>query len=142
MFKIGKAKETNSISLEIFFTNGFSSYYDEVGKKTTEEYKEINFNVTGNLDTDSYNLTFMFNGPVEKLLELEKHTNYDIQDFLVLGESFLGINEDVYWGINIKGNILRFSNNKFVIDITFNNEDNEYFGHIEFDFILDEYLNK
>lgn len=142
MFKIGKVQETNNISLEIFLTNGFSSHYDEAGKNTIKEYKEINFNITGNLDTDSYNLAFMFNGPVEELLKLEKHTNYDIQKFLVLSESFFGINEDVYYEANIKGNILRFNNNKFVIDIIFNNEDNEYFGHIEFDFILDEYLNK
>ena len=71
----------------------------------------------------------------------KKHKNYDIRKYLHEGETFLGAN-GVFYEANIQGNILRFNNNKYIIEITFNTEDNDYCGYLEFDFLLDDYLNE
>lgn len=143
MFKIGKPKELTE-EIEIFLTNCSTYRFNQELKRSEveKEYKEINFGINGSIGEENYSLTFMFDGPVENLLELEKHNNYDITKFLLKEESFLGINNKEYYNVFIKGNILRFSNNKYIIEITFNTEDNEYFGYLEFDFTLDEYLEK
>lgn len=142
MFKIGKPIELNE-QIEIFLSDGATYRFDNKLKKgvVEKEYKEINFVISGVLEEQSYSLSFMFNGPVEDLEKLEKHKNYDIRKYLHEGETFLGAN-GVFYEANIQGNILRFNNNKYIIEITFNTEDNDYCGYLEFDFLLDDYLNE
>ena len=142
MFKVGKPIELSK-EIEIFLSNCTSYKFNTelMKSKVEKEYKTLNFVITGSLEENEYSLAFMFNGPVEDLLKLDKHKNYDIKDYLHKGESFLGTN-GVFYEVSIQGNILRFNNNKYIIEITFNTEDNEYCGYLEFDFILDDYLDK
>ena len=134
MFKVAKLKKVENENVKIgILTQEKASFKD--GKKiSTEEYKTLSFNITG----DDYSFSFELNCKLEKLLELPNGETIDFKDYIFEGETFFnGENPEMQITIN------RYLKNKYIIAISFYTygvDDDQYAGIIEFSFNLDDYL--
>ena len=84
MFKIAKLEKVNNEELKIsLVTQEHHSY--ENGKKSSECFKTLSFDISG----DDYSFSFDLNCKLEKLLEIPMNETIDFKDYIFRGETWL-----------------------------------------------------
>ena len=140
MFKIGKLEDTNNEKVDISLFNQEKTYFKEGKKDRTEIFKSLSFKITA----DNYSIGFDLNCKLEDLYEIPMHETIDFKKYILSGETFFQIEKTngIEPEINIK--VTRYTESDFIVYLTFSTDRRDYYysGIIEFEFDLNDYINK
>lgn len=142
MFKIAKLEPVNNEIISIKTATVEQRKYENGKKVSNESFNVLSFDISG----DEYSFSFDLNCKPEKLLEIPMNETIDFKQYIYAGETWLNVKE--LNGINPQMDIkiTRYLRNKFIVYLTFFTEydycDNDYSGIIEFEFNLDNYIDK
>ena len=142
MFKIAKLKKVNNEKVGINVITLEKNQYKN-GKKESFEFNTLTFDIS----QDDYQFSFNLNCNLEKLLEIPMNETIDFNDYIFNSGTLFnvrGLKGFLEPEMNLK--ITRYLKNNFIISLTFctdyySNDENNYFGIIEFTFNLDDYFS-
>lgn len=139
MFKIAKLEKINNEKLTISFVSQQKCSYDNGKKVKDETFKTLSFNISA----ADYSFGFDLNCKLEKLLEMPME-EMDFKDYILEGETWLNVDSLTIAEPEMNIKIRRYFKNKFIVFLAFYTDyyDNNYSGIIEFEFDLDDYLEK
>ena len=140
MFKIGKLEDINNEKVDISLFNQEKTYFKEGKKDRTEAFKSLSFKVSA----EDYSIGFDLNCKLEDLYKIPMHETIDFKKYILSGETFFRIKKDdsIEPEMNIK--VTRYTESNFIVYLTFSTDRRNYYysGIIEFEFDLNDYINK
>lgn len=142
MFKIGKIKQISNEKV-IIKPSSFEKGSFKDGKATYSTVKNLCFEIKG----DDYSFSFELSKSIDDLLNIPMSEKIDFKDYLFHGETFFTVKgEESYMDPEMDIEIYRYLENSFEITIHFISEGlnakEEYSGYIQFDFDLNNFLDK
>lgn len=137
MFKINKLEQVNEEKVTIDLIDYEIHRYNP---KIIEKFKTLSFIIEGKINSTVYDLSFNLKCKLEELLKIPECETINFKDYIVVNN--VSFYENNITGIDGKLKITanRWIKNRFVIEIYFFTDDDEYAGVIEFEFNLDDYL--
>ena len=142
MFKVGQIKSVPNEKVIIKpFEHEQGSFKN--GKTVYKKIKSLEFEVYG----DNYSFKFMMKSDLKKLLDMPMGENIDFQEYLFTGETFFDIdNKESFMDPTMDIKIYRYLENSYEITVHFDtgeiNSTTDYTGIVQFDFDLNDFLNK
>lgn len=142
MFKVGKIKQISNEEV-IIKPSSFEKGNFNDGKATYSTVKTLDFEIKG----DDYSFSFELSKSIDDLLNIPMGEKTDFKDYLFQGETFFTVNgEKSYMDPDMDIKIYRYLENSYEITIHFNSDElnikEEYSGYIQFDFDLNDFLDK
>ena len=142
MFKIGKIKkiENDKITIKVVEHEQCSA---KKGKTIYKEIKSLSFEIKA----DKYSFVFVMEKDLKTLLDIPMNKSIDFSEYLFHGETFFDINKkESFMDPPMDIRIYRYLENSYEITIHFDtsklNSDIDYSGFIQFDFDLNNFLDK
>lgn len=141
MFQIAKSVKTTNEVINFDIVEVTHGCFDKkLNQSISTKQKELEIYLTGSIDKSEYGLHFIVSKPIEEFFNLEKFEKIKIGE-QEMNDCYFEYDGKANLSITLHVEVLRFSSS-FVFTLSFQNDDNDYFGNANFEIEVEKIKEK